>query len=300
MEVSLIGCGRSSTGLEYTYQEATLELLLKEDSTSFSCPIWASSGNIYYIASSEDTIFELRELNPETGFNKLIKQGVIGPLAVSKDGKIAALLDDMNTIIVMDSIGEILWEKDVEALVVSLAFSSDNEGLYLYRMSRGGSTEPIIFFSLNDSTVVDTVLLDAGPFKITANDSFLIYIKETTEGGNPIHTFYKYELATGTQYLILKVNYTEGFDINPVSPELLAIGKRGDGYYQFMGRRIFVYNMNFSIGKIFEAHPYEDCYIYVSSWSPDGDKVLLLVTPFIPDDPIIPLCPELWIAKDIL
>ena len=64
--------------------------------------------------------------------------------------------------------------------------------------------------------------------RITQNDSFIVYTKETSEGGNPMHIFYKYELATGIKYLILKANYTEGFDTNPISPEWLAIGKRGD------------------------------------------------------------------------
>jgi len=57
--------------------------------------------------------------------------------------------------------------------------------------------------------------------------------------------------------------------------------------------------MNYGIGRIYEAHPYEESYIYVSSWSPDGEKVLLVVTPYIPGDPIIPLSTELWIAKNI-
>ena len=62
------------------------------------------------------------------------------------------------------------------------------------------------------------------------------------EGGNPMHIFYKYELATGIKYLILKANYTEGFDTDSISPEWLAIGKRGDGNYQFLGRRILIFN----------------------------------------------------------
>ena len=300
MVVGLIGCDKSSTAPPYTYPEATLELLLKEDSTSFSCPEWAASGNIYYIASRKETIFELWELDPGAGSKRFIKEGVVGPLAVSRDGKIAALLENTKTVVVMDSTGEIVWEKEPEFLIVSLAFSSDNQGLYLYGEPGGYAPKPIIFFSLNDSTQVDTLLQDAGPFKISSNDSFLIYTKETTEGGNPIHTFYKYEIKTEMEYLILKVNHTEGFDINPVSHDLLALGKRGDGEEQFLGRRILLYHMDVSIGNIFEAHPYEESYIYLCSWSPEGERISIVVTPFIPGNPIIPLPSEIWIVKDIL
>ncbi len=298
--VTWAGCSKPSTEPNnYTYPKATLELLLKEDSTFFSYPVWSRSGSIYYIAHPQDTNpSDLWILNPETASKRLVKQGIEGPIAVSKDGKIA-LLEDINRLIVVDSTGEVQWQKEIGCWIISLAFSSDNEGIYLCKMENGQSPAHLLFVSLVDSTRIDTILQDAGPFRITQNDSFIVYTKQTSEGGNPIHIFYKYVLATGTKYLILKANYTEGFDINPISPEWLAIGKRGDGNYQFLGRRILLYNMNYGIGRIYEAHPYEESYIYVSSWSPDGEKVLLVVTPYIPGDPIIPFSTELWIAKDI-
>jgi hypothetical protein len=159
----------------------------------------------------------------------------------------------------------------------------------------------LLFISLTDSTHVDTVLNDIqlGSFRITKNDSAVIYINETEEGGEPYHLFYKYNIESRIESFILKEKYTEGFDVNPVSPEWLAIGKRGDGVYEFMGRRILLYNMNNGEKRLFEAYPYKKSYIYVNSWSPDGSKILLVVTPYLSGDPIRPLPTEIWIAKGL-
>ncbi|MCK4235039.1 hypothetical protein KAU34_09340 [candidate division WOR-3 bacterium] len=288
------GCSKTSTPEPFEYPKATMELLLQEDSTSLSYAVWASSGRILYIAYPQDSdSSNLWELNPETGSSRLIKEDVDGPISVSNNGKIAAV-ENSNTIVVIDSTGEIFWQKYIGYWILSLAFSSDNNGIFFCK------NDNLLFVTLNDSSLIDTIILDAGPFRITQNDSIIIYRKESIQGGNTYHTYYKYKFFTGVTNLILKENYTEGFDINPVLTDILAIGVMGSGDYQFMGRRIFAYNMKHSIGRIFEAYPYDESYIYVSSWSPEGDKVLLIVTPYIQGDPIIPLSDELWIAKDIL
>jgi len=107
------GCSKPSTEPNYTYPKATLELLLKENSTSFSYPVWSRYGSIYYIAHPQDTNpSDLWVLNPETVSKRLVKQGVEGPIAISKDGRIA-LLEDINRLIVVDSTGEVQWQKEI-------------------------------------------------------------------------------------------------------------------------------------------------------------------------------------------
>jgi hypothetical protein len=72
--ITLSGCLDFSND---NVQRATLELILREDSTSFFCPTWAPSGNILYIMSSPDTTLSgLWMLNPETNLKRLIKQNI--------------------------------------------------------------------------------------------------------------------------------------------------------------------------------------------------------------------------------
>ncbi len=291
--ITLSGCLDFSND---NVQKATLELILREDSTSFFCPAWAPSGNILYIMSSPDTTLSgLWMLNPETNLKRLIKQNIGGPIAVSTDGKIAGL--SYNSLIVFDTLGNIIWHKYIPGqCITQLAFSCNNNGIYLSKII--GERVPLLLISLADSTYVDTILNDIqlGSFRITKNDSAVIYINEAEEGGEPYHLFYKYNIESQIRSFILKEKYTEGFDVNPVSQEWLAIGDRGNG---FLGKRILLYNMNNGEKRLFKAYPYKKSYIYVNSWSPDGSKILLVVTPYLSGDPIRPLPTEIWIAKDL-
>lgn len=296
--ITLLGCPDFHND---NVQWATLELILREDSTSFFFPTWAPFGNIVYIMCSKDTTLSgLWMLNPETNTKRLIKQNIGGPIATSADGKIAGL--SFNTLIVFDTLGNTIWHKYIPGRwIIWLAFSRNNDGIYLSKTIDGQQRVPLLFISMTDSTQVDTILNDIqlGNFRITKNDSAVIYINETVEGGEPYHLFYKYKFASRIQSFILRENYTEGFDVNPVSPEWIAIGKRGNGLYEFIGRRILLHNMNNRENRLFEAYPYKKSYIYVCSWSPDGSKILLDVTPYVGGDPIRPLPSELWIAKDL-
>jgi hypothetical protein len=285
-------CSKSSP-TEDTPLKATLEFLFSEDSFSIKHATWCQSGLIYYISTSESSdSAKLCELNPGSGTRRIILDEVYGPLDGYKDGRIA-VMETATNCIVIDSTGEILWERSTGSTVNTISFSSDGEGLYL------GKNGLVLYYSLDVPVQVDTILTNAGPFSISPNDSFIIYTKDTTISGELYHIFIKYDIVTGVKNIILQERYSEGFDIHPSEYNQIAIGLRGNGIYKDIGRKILLYRMNYGIGRVFEASPSDTCSIFVNSWSPEGSELLITVQPYVPGNPATPLPEELWLARDL-
>ena len=48
--------------------------------------------------------------------------------------------------------------------------------------------------------------------------------------------------------------------------------------------------------RTWKVAPFDTCEAFVSGMSPDGTRLLITVTPYLPGDPNWSLDPELWIA----
>ena len=290
--VFLMGCSRNPSST-YPELEATLTLLAKEDSVSLLYPVWAPSGLIYYIAYPENgDPTELRELNPETGTEYLIAEGVGGPIAVSANGKIAALETNYR-IIVYDSLGLEIWAMNVGSSISAIAFSADDEEIYYCKNGI------LLLISIGSSAPRDTILEDIVAFRKSSNDSIFISYRISSVNGVLLHTFCKYDAITGEEFIILQEGFAAGFAMNPASIDELAVGVAGAHNGQLLGKRILLHHINHGIGRIFESCPYDDSYLHVESWAPEGTALLITVTPYLEGDPIISFPEEIWIAKDI-
>jgi hypothetical protein len=290
--VSLVGCSRTPSNT-YPPLEATLNVLAQREGMALRYPVWASSGMVYYMAYPEDTgSTELTQLNPATGVKRVIAEGILGPLAVAEDGKIAAL-EMRYRIIVYDSTGIEVWAMNVGDSISSIAFSSNSNELYYCKNG------DLLLIAIGGSSPHDTVLKQIAEFSKSPDDSIFIYRTVTAANGDFLHTFYKYDSYTGETTRILQEGFSAGFALSPVSMDVLAVGAAGANSEQELARQILLYHIDHGIGRIFESSPYPDCYLYVESWEPEGNELLITVTPFLPGDPIIPLPSEIWTAQDI-
>jgi hypothetical protein len=289
--IFITACSRSSTGT-YKELEATLELLVREDSVSFSNPFWAPSGLVYYLASPENgDSTALWEHHPETGEKRLITRGVTGPIAVAHDGKIA-VLETSYRIVILDSTGAEVWAINVGSSVSGISFSADNEEIYYCKNGN------LLVMSIGSSQPRDTILKGITAFRKCPDDSIFIYYRISTKGVL-LHSFYKYDIMTGEHSVILEEGFAAGFDLNPASIDELAVGLAGTNTEELLGRRILVYHINYGLGRVFEAYPYDESFMSVESWAPDGSALLITVTPYLEADSLIPLPKEIWIARDI-
>jgi hypothetical protein len=286
-----MGCSRTSTST-YPELEATLTLLAKQDSVAIRYPAWASSGMVYYVAYPENgDSTELREHDPVTGAVRVIAKGVTGPIAVAADGKIAAL-QAAYRIIVYDSSGAEIWAMNVGASISTIAFSADADAIYYCKNGM------LLLISIGSSFPHDTIMEEITAFSKSPNDSIFIYCRITPANGDSLHTFYRYEAASGEQSIILQEGFSSGFSLSPASTDELAVGVTTDNG-QLLARQILLLHINHGIGRIFESSPYDHCYLRVSSWDPEGTALLITVTPFVEGDPTSVFPDEIWIAKDM-
>lgn len=285
----LLGCSHTPPST-YPDLEATLTLVAQQDSVALRYPVWAQSGMVYYVAYPENgDSTELRELNPVSGAERVIATGVEGPIAAAGDGKIAAL-EASYRIIVYDSLGIEVWAMNVGSTISALAFSADNNELYYCKNGL------LLLISIGSSSPHDTILQGITRFSKSPNDSIFIYRSPTPDS---LHTFYKHDIYTGNVSLILQEGLSAGFALNPATIDELAVGVAGLPPEQLLAKRILLYHIDYTIGRIFESVPSDNSSLSVESWAPDGSALLITITPYLEGDPITPLPEEIWMAEDI-
>ncbi len=286
-----MSCTRSTTS-SYPRLKATLSLLAQQDSTALRHPVWAPSGFVYYISHPlhGDTTYLVRH-DPLTHHEQIVAESVRGPLAVAADGKIACL-ESSYRMIVFDSTGIEIWAQNVGSTVSHLAFSADNDTIYY---CKNGS---LLRISIGSASPHDTLLKEIAGFSKSPHDSVIIYLRMVTANGDSLPTFYKYDMATGEQTLILQEGSASGFALNPVSMSELAVGVTVANELSLPGH-ILLHHIDHGLGRIFEATPYDLAAIHVESWEPEGTILLMTVTPLIEGDPPITLPEEIWMAEDI-
>ena len=266
------------------YPTAGLTRLLREDSTSICGFTWTESGRIYYqvgcrVDSSRSGLWVM---DAASHTSRRISSAS-GGLDVSGD-TLLATMDGNNTIVVMDSLGNTRWRRDVERWVFALHLSSDCKHIYFSKLV-GPMLLDLLRTTLVDSAPIETVMTDVGSWFRFEGDTALQYLDKDDN-------LIQVDIRTGTR----PESTNAGGAWNPSVPDYVAIGERGDGWYRFTGRRATILDLRRHTRRTWEIAPYDTCDVSVSGLSPDGTKLLITVTPFIPGDPSRPLDPELWIA----
>lgn len=267
------------------YPTAGLTRLLREDSTSVCGFTWTESGHIYYevrcrVDSSRSGLWVM---DAASHVSRHISSAAGDRLDVSGD-TLLATMDGNNTIVVMDSLGNTRWRRDVERWVFALHLSSDCKHIYFSKLV-GPMLLDLLRTTLVDSAPIETVMTDVGSWLRFEGDTALQYLDKD-------YNLIQVDIRTGTR----PESTNAGGAWNPSVPDYVAIGERGDGWYRFMGRRATILDLPRHTRRTWEIAPYDTCDVSVSGLSPDGTKLLVTVTPFVPGDPSRPLDPELWIA----
>jgi len=261
------------------------------------------NGDILYWADSSNwpggSPLGLFVLDTATGVSKLISTELGGPIDVASDGRIAGGIGPYG-LAILDTAGRELWHRETGLRVGTLDFGPQENDLYFCVTLEHGPDAIIglLHTTLAETTGLETTLFDAGYGHLSPDGSQFVYQGDGDEE-QPV-AYFRRSLPDGEPELLFRSDYTAGFCINPVHPEWLAVGVRGDGRHQLMGRRILLYNMDTGESVTYEAAPEENCDVSVRCWSPDGRDVLIWVGPYKRGDPIRPLFSEVWVARDVL
>jgi hypothetical protein len=291
--ILLAGCVGCTCLFREHYPAAQLTRLLREDSTSISGfygYTWTASGHIYYQANcrTDASRTGLWVMDAATRTSRRVSPVTGDRLDLSGDTLIAAM-DGNNTIVVMDSLGNTRWRRDVERWIFDIHLSEDCSRIYFSKLV-GPMLRDLLCTALTDSAPIETVLTDVGAYLRFEGDTAVVYPGDAG-------TFVRADLRTGARSR--SIEYGErgsGIAWNPSAPDYLAVGQNGSSPYTYVGRLATIINLRTNTRRTWQVAPYDSCEASVSGMSPDGTKLLITVTPWIPGDPYRPLDPELWIA----
>lgn len=291
--ILLAGCIGCACLFRQHYPAAQLTRLLKEDSTSISGfygYTWTASGHIYYQANcrTDTSRTGLWVMDAATRTSRRVSPVTGDRLDLSGDTLIAAM-DGNNTIVVLDSLGNTRWRRDVERWIYGIHLLGDCSRIYFSKQV-GPRLLDLLCTALTDSAPIETVLTDVGTYLRFEGDTAVVYTDSADD-------FVRADLRTGARSKSIDFGErVRAIAWNPSAPDYLAVGQNGDGRYVYVGRRARMLNLRKHTRRTWEVAPFDTCEAYVSGMSPDGTKLLITVTPWIPGDPYWPLDPELWIA----
>jgi hypothetical protein len=274
------------------YPSAEMTLLLKEDSTSISGfygYTWTASGHIYYrVDCRTDTSRNGLWVMDAATFASRRVSPVSGELIDLSGDTLIAAMDGNNTVVVMDSLGNIRRRREIERWIFAIHLSADRDRIYFSKLVAPMYLD-LLRAALVDSAPVETVLTDVGSYLRFEGDTAVVYL----EGGD----FIRADLRTGARSKALDFgDDAQGMAWNPSSPDYLVVGRRGSWPHTGRGRVATILNLRNHSSRTWKVAPFDTCEAYVSAMSPDGTKLLITVTPYIPGDPYRTLDPELWIA----
>jgi hypothetical protein len=251
----------------------------------YSVAAWGPLGEVYYTAFSDDSP-QLWCLDSVTGAVRELRSGLDGPLAVSGDGRLAAV-EQFETVVVIDSLGNEMWRRDFGGTIYGLAFSQRRNGIFV---SYGSDTNvvPLLFVPLDDSGQTDTLAKRVGGFSVAAHDSIFLYSQMKEVSGEYYDLFHVLYPDLGKDTIVLQRKLSYGFDLNPVNPDWLALGSSDN---------VVLHNLRSGNDIVLHPNPYAQSYIEFDEWSPDGRNLLLTIgrieDNWVTDE-------ELWVAHDVL
>jgi len=252
-----------------------LELLIKDNVSSFFNPVWSPDGkNIYYLRAKVPYGVEigaggeLWKINLDTRKKTFLLTGPFCSLAISPSGDLLALsyegtkdgiIFEGGPLILVDTAGNILDTLPTSLpLILDVEFSFDGSKLYYYAYDTIDTGIPFGFYKINIDGTNEELVKRAGEildfmklglnFDLDRNDS-LIY-------GNSYHP----------QVLNRENNKYIIFCTKPLLPDSLSELKL----------------LNLSSGKFYyvDASPYEYSSFQSAYFSPNGEKLIISVGEF--------------------
>jgi hypothetical protein len=290
--ILLAACVGCACLFRENYPSAQPALLLREDSTAISGfygYTWTAAGHIYYqVRCPTDTSRSgLWVMDAATRTSRRVSPVTGDRIEVSGDTLITTM-DGNNTIVVMDSLGNVLWRRDIERWIFAIHLSEDHSRIYFSKLVAPMLLD-LLSTALTDSAPIETLLTDVGSYLRFEGDTAVVYL----EGVD----FIRADLRTGALSKSIDFgNDVQGMAWNPSNPDYLAVGRRGSWPHTGPGRVATIINLRNHTQRSWKVAPFDTCEAFVSGMSPDGTKLLITVTPYIPGDPYWSLDPELWIA----
>jgi hypothetical protein len=288
----LVGCIGCSCLFRENYPSAQLTRLLREDSTAISGfygHTWTASGHIYYqVRCPADTSRSgLWVMDAEARTSRRVSPVTGDRIELSGDTLITTL-DGNNAIVAMDSLGNVRWRRDVERWIFAIHLSKDHSRIYFSKLVAPMLLD-LLCTALTDSAPIETVLTDVGSYLRFEGDTAVVYLDGVD--------FVRADLRTGARSRSIDFgDNVQGMAWNPSNPDYLAVGRRGSWPHTGSGRVATILNLRNHTRRSWKVAPFDTCEASVSGMSPDGTKLLITVTPYLPGDPSWSLDPELWIA----
>jgi hypothetical protein len=290
--ILLAACVGCACLFRENYPSAQLTRLLREDSTSISGfygYTWTAAGHIYYqVRCPTDTSRSgLWVMDAASRTSRRVSPVTGDRIEVSGDTLITAM-DGNNTIVVMDSLGDIRCRRDVERWIFAIHLSEDHSRIYFSKLVAPMLLD-LLRTALTDSAPIETLLTDVGSYLRFEGDTAVVYLDGVD--------FIRADLRTGFRSKSIDFgDDVQGMAWNPSIPDYLAVGRRGSWPHTGSGRVATIINLRNHNQRSWKVVPFDTCEAFVSGMSPDGTKLLITVTPYIPGDPNWTLDPELWIA----
>jgi hypothetical protein len=290
--ILLAACVGCACLFSENYPSAQLTRLLKEDSTAisgFHGYTWTAAGHIYYQARcpTDTSRSGLWVMDAATHTSRRVSPVTGDMLDLSGDTLIAAM-DGNNTIVVMDTLGNTRWRRDIERWIFGIHLSVDCRRIYFSKLVAPMLLD-LLCTALTDSAPIETLLTDVGSYLRFEGDTAVVYLDGVD--------FIRADLRTGALSKSLDFgDDVQGMAWNPSSPDYLAVGGRGTWPHAGRGRVATLINLRNRSRRTWKVVPFDTCEAYVSGMSPDGTKLLITVTPYLPGDPNWSLDPELWVA----